>query len=87
MRRGLRCRPYWACSPAGNQLGREAGAEYLTSTGSLLFPILFWTNGMSVMRALHAGCVIGGLNGISARTLLQPLCTKGVSESYESLTL
>jgi hypothetical protein len=71
------------CSPIGS---RER-AEYLTSTGSSLFPILFWTNGMSVMRALHAGCVIGGFNGASARTLLKPLCTKDLSESYESSTL
>jgi hypothetical protein len=71
----------------GSPIGSRDGAEYLTSTDSLLFPILFWTNGMGVMRALHAGCVIGGFNGASARTLLQPLCTKGVSESYESLTL
>jgi hypothetical protein len=33
--------------------------EYLTSTGSLLFVVLFWANGMGDIRALHAGWVIG----------------------------
>jgi hypothetical protein len=71
----------------GSPIGSRDGAEYFTSTSSLLFPILFWTYGMSVMRALHAGSVIGGFNGASARTLLQPLCTKDFSESFESSTL
>ena len=41
----------------------------------------FWMNGMSVVRALHTGRVIAGSNGASARNLLQPLCTRDVSES------
>jgi hypothetical protein len=51
----------------------------------LLLLALFWTNGMSVIRALHTGWVIGGFNGPNARTLLRPLDRKDVSASYESL--
>jgi hypothetical protein len=51
----------------------------------LLILALFWTNGMSVIRALHTGWVIGGFNGANARTLLRPLDRKDVSASYESL--
>ena len=36
---------------------------------------------MSVVRAFHTGWVIGESNGASARSLLQPLCTRDVSES------
>jgi hypothetical protein len=53
----------------------------------LLFLALFWTNGMSVIRALQAEWVIGGFNSASVRTLRQPLCTNDVFESYGSLTL
>jgi hypothetical protein len=42
---------------------------------------------MSVIRALHTGWVIGGSAGASAQSVLQALCTKDVSESYESLIL
>jgi hypothetical protein len=74
-------------SPTVAQFGHEMRAEYLTSTGSFTVPFLFWTNGMSVIRALQSGWVIGGFNGASARSLLEPLCTKAVSESYESFIL
>jgi hypothetical protein len=37
------------------QFGHEMRAEYLTSTGSFIVPFLFWMNGMSVIRASHAG--------------------------------
>jgi hypothetical protein len=72
-------------SPTVAQFGHEMRAEYLTSTGSFTVPFLFWTNGTSVIRALQSGWVIGGFNG--ARSLLEPLCTKAVSESYESFIL
>jgi hypothetical protein len=36
---------------------------------------------MSVVRSLHTGRVIAGSNGASAWNLLQPLCTKDLSES------
>ena len=53
----------------------------------LLFLVLFWTNGMSVIPALHTGWVIGGFNGASARTLLEPFGTTDASEGYESFIL
>jgi hypothetical protein len=60
--------------------------EYLFSTGSFCcFLLLFWANGMSVIRVLHTGLVIGGFNGASTRTLLRPLDRKDVSAIYESL--
>jgi len=64
----------------------EAGITHLNLL-ILLFLALFWTNGMSLIRAFHTGWVIGGFNGASAQNVLQPLCTKDVSESYESLIL
>jgi hypothetical protein len=51
----------------------------------LLFLALFWTNGMSVIRARPTGRVVGGFNGANARTLLRPSDRKDVSASYESL--
>jgi hypothetical protein len=65
---------------------RRGGIPHLNRL-ILLFLVLFWTNGMSIIRAHHTGWVIGGFNGASARTLLEPFCTKAISESYESLIL
>jgi hypothetical protein len=57
-----------------------AGIPHLNGLPLLLL-VLFWTNGMSVIRSLQTGRVIGESNGASARNLLQPLCTRDVSES------
>jgi hypothetical protein len=76
----------WACSPTVAQLDHETrDGISLFNRLILLFLALFWTNGMSVIRALHTGSVIGGFNGANARTLLRPLDRKDVSASYESL--
>jgi hypothetical protein len=74
------------CSPTVAQLEHETrDGITLFNRLILLFLALFWTNGMSVIRALHTGWVMGGFNGANARTLLRPLNRKDVSASYESL--
>jgi hypothetical protein len=77
-----------ASSPMVGQLGHETGGGIPHFNRLLLlFLVLFWTNGMNVIRALHTGWLIGGLDDASARTLLEPFCTTDASESYESLIL
>jgi hypothetical protein len=73
-----------ASSPMVGQLGHETGGGIPHFNRLLL---LFWTNGMNVIRALHTGWLIRGLDDASARTLLEPFCTTDASESYESLIL
>jgi hypothetical protein len=52
------------------------------SRPTLLFLVVFWMNGISVIRAFHTGWVFGVSNDANAHNLLRPLCTKDVSESY-----
>jgi hypothetical protein len=72
-----------ASSPTVAQSGHETGGGTPDLNRLLLlFLVLFWTNGMSVIRVLHTGWVIDGFNGASARTLLEPFWTTDASESY-----
>jgi hypothetical protein len=54
-------------SPIGS--GDEGGIPHLNRL-TLLFLTLFWTSGMSVIRALHTGWVIGVSNGASLKSSL-----------------
>jgi hypothetical protein len=73
-------------SPTVAQLDHETRDGISLFNGLILLCLaLFWTNRMSVIRALHTGWVIGGFNGANARTLLRPLDRRDVSASYEPL--
>ena len=54
-------------SPIGS--GDGGGIPHLNRL-TLLFLILFWTNGMSIIRALHTGWVIRVSNGASVKSSL-----------------
>jgi hypothetical protein len=76
----------WAYSPRVAPLDHETkDGISLFNRLILVFLALFRTNGMSVIRALHTGSVIGGFNGANVRTLPRPLDRRDVAASFESL--